>query len=131
MNLLLRILFYVAITGTVTSSVYCAMVLVGALRFARRKRQEERAYGGFFPPVSVLKPLHGAEPDLEENLRRFFDLDYPEYELLFCARHAEDEGLRIAERIAVDYPQVRARFLTCGEPQYPNAKMWSMGVLAE
>ena len=56
----------------------------------------------FLPPVSVLKPLHGTEPDLEENLRRFFELDYPEYELLFCARHASDAGLQMAQRIAAE-----------------------------
>jgi ceramide glucosyltransferase len=131
MSLFSRILFYAALTGTVTSAIYCGMVLVGAVRFALRKRREQRAPQAFLPPVSVLKPLHGAEPDLEENLRLFFELDYPEFELVFCARHAEDEGLRIAQRIAERYPKVRARFLTCGEPRFPNAKMWSMAALAE
>ena len=131
MSLFLRILLYAALAGTVTSAIYCAMVLVGAWRFARRKRREERSLVDFLPPVSVLKPLHGAEPDLEENLKVFFDMDYPKYELLFCARHAEDDGLRIAQHIAAEHPEVRARFLTCGEPQFPNAKMWSMAALAE
>ncbi len=131
MSLLLKILFYCALAGTVTSAIYCGMVLVGALRFARRKRREERAPVDYLPPVSVLKPLHGSEPDLEDNLRRFFDLDYPEYELLFCARHEDDTGLQMARRIAKEHPEVRARFLTCGEPQFPNAKMWSMAALAQ
>ena len=131
MSLLLRILLYAALAGTVTSAIYCAMVLVGAWRFARRKRREERRPLSFLPPVSVLKPLYGTEPDLEENLRRFFELDYPEYELLFCARNEDDEGLRMARRIAAQHPEVRAKFLTCGEPRFPNAKMWSMAMLAE
>jgi len=70
---------------------------------------EERTPVEYMPPVSVLKPLHGTEPDLEENLRRFFALDYPEYELLFCARHADDAGLQMAQRIAAEHPGVRAR----------------------
>ena len=131
MILLLRIVFYVALTGSVTSTIYCLMVLIGAVRFARRKRREDRMPLSFLPPVSVLKPLHGMEPDLEENLRRFFELDYPEYELLFCARHAGDAGLRMAQRIAVEHPEVNARFLTCGEPRFPNAKMWSIAALAQ
>jgi ceramide glucosyltransferase len=130
MILFLRILFYGAFAGTVTSTIYCGMVLVGAVRFARRKRREERTSEDFLPPVSVLKPLHGTEPDLEENLRLFFKLDYPEYELLFCARHYSDAGLQMAQRIASEYPNVRARFLACGEPQFPNAKMWSMAALS-
>jgi ceramide glucosyltransferase len=131
MSLLLKIVLYFALAGTVTSAIYCGMVLVGAWRFARRKRREELQPADYLPPVSVLKPLHGAEPDLEENLRGFFDLDYPEYELLFCARHADDAGLQMARRIAAEHPEVRARFLTCGEPQFPNAKMWSMAMLAQ
>ena len=103
MSLLLRIFFYCALAGTVTSAIYCGMVLAGAVRFARRKRREERTPADYLPPVSVLKPLHGAEPDLEENLRGFFALDYPEYELLFCARHADDAGLQMARRIAAQH----------------------------
>ena len=132
MNLLLRIVFYLALAGTLTSSIYTLMVLVGATRFARRKRREERsAAPDFLPPVSVLKPLHGAEPDLEENLHLFFHIDYPEFEILFCARQDTDLGLQLAQRVAAQYPHVRARFLTCGEPKFPNAKMWSLAHLAE
>jgi ceramide glucosyltransferase len=131
MSLFLRILFYSALAGTVTSTIYCCMVLVGAARFARRKRREEQTPVDYLPPVSVLKPLHGTEPDLEENLKRFFNIDYPEYELLFCARHADDLGLQMAQRVAAAYPEVRAKFLTCGEPHYPNAKMWSLAHLSE
>jgi ceramide glucosyltransferase len=131
MSLFLRIVFYTALAGTVTSAIYCGMVLLGTLRFARRKRREERAAAEFLPPVSVLKPLHGTEPDLEENLKRFFELDYPEFELLFCARHESDPGLQMARRVGAAYPQVRARFITCGEPQFPNAKVWSLAALNE
>jgi ceramide glucosyltransferase len=36
MSLFLRILFFGALTGTVTSTIYCLMVLAGAVRFALR-----------------------------------------------------------------------------------------------
>ncbi len=131
MKAAVRVLFWVAAMGTATSTVYSAMVMVGAVRFGLRKRREDREPATFLPPVSVLKTLHGTEPDLEENLRRFFELDYPEFEVLFCARHRTDAGLQMAERVAAGYPGVRARFLACGEPQFPNAKMWSLAALAE
>lgn len=131
MPLLLKVLFWIAAIGTVTSTIYSLMVMVGAVRFGRRKRREDAAPAEFLPPVSVLKPMHGTEPGLEESLRRFFEQDYPEYEVLFCARHATDEGLQMAERVAAEYPEVRSRFLTCGEPQFPNAKMWSLAAMGE
>ena len=43
MSLLLRILFWVAVSGSVTSTIYCLMVLAAAVRFGVRKRREDRA----------------------------------------------------------------------------------------
>lgn len=123
-------MFWIAAAGTVTSTIYCGLVIAGAVRFAERKRREDRQPTTYLPPLSVLKPMHGTEPGLRENLRRFFEQDYPEFELLFCARHETDAGLRIAREVGARYPEVRARFLTCGEPGYPNPKMWSLATLA-
>jgi len=132
--LLVRILFWVAALGTVTSTIYLLMVLVAAIRFRLRRRRDDHV-GEFLPPLSVLKPLHGLEPELEKNLETFFGQDYsqfqPEFELLFCARYESDEGLRLAQKVGARYPQVKARYLTCGEPKYPNAKMYSIAVMAE
>jgi ceramide glucosyltransferase len=130
----LRILFWIAAIGTATSGVYLLMVVTAALRFWLRRRRDDQA-GEFLPPLSVLKPLHGTDPDLEKNLETFFQQDYPEfqpeYELLFCARYETDEGLRLAKSIGAKYPHVQARYLTCGEPEFPNAKMYSLAVMAK
>ncbi|HUZ04340.1 MAG TPA: glycosyltransferase, partial [Acidobacteriaceae bacterium] len=108
--------------------VYGAMVLVAAWRF-RQKGQGingSQSTKNFTPPVSLLKPLHGAEPGLEAYLATFFTQDYPVYEILFCARHEEDEGLAAARRVAAFYPQIPVQFLTVGEPTVPNAKILSL-----
>jgi ceramide glucosyltransferase len=131
MSLLLHILFWVALVGSVTSTIYCLMVMAAAARFGVRKRREDSAETTFLPPLSVLKPLHGTEPGMERNLQTFFEQDYPEFELLFCARHDTDEGLRLARRVAERYPHVDAKFVTCGEPQpkFHNAKVYSLAKL--
>lgn len=133
MNQLVKLLFWIAAVGTVTSTVYCLMVIVAALRFGLRKRREDRAaeVSDFLPPVSVLKPLHGTEEGMERNLESFFEQDYPEFELLFCARHESDAGLQLAQEVGRRYPQVNARYVTCGEPppQFPNAKVFSLAKL--
>ncbi len=131
MSLLLRILFWVALGGAVTSTIYCLMVLAAAVRFGVRRRREDRTETAFLPPVSVLKPLHGTEPGMERNLETFFEQEYPEFELLFCARYETDEGLRLARRVGERYPQVNAKYVTCGEPrpQFHNAKVFSLAKL--
>ena len=81
--------------------------------------------------MSVLKPLHGADPELATNLESYFQQEYAApYEILFCARQQDDAGLQVARRVATLYPEQPVRFLVCGEPQYPNPKMYSLGVMA-
>jgi ceramide glucosyltransferase len=131
MNLVLHILFYLALLGSVTSTIYCLMVLVAAVRFGLRKRREERAGADFLPPLSVLKPLHGTEEGMERNLESFFEQTYPDFELLFCARFEADEGLQLARKVGARYPHVDAQYVTCGEPmpKFHNAKVYSLAKL--
>src|ERR1700733_2513863 len=131
MSLLLQILFWAAMCGTVTSTIYCIMVIAASIRFGLRKRREDRAEATFLPAVSVLKPLHGMEPGLEQNIESFFEQDYPEFELLFCARHSTDPGLRLAQQVGERYPRVAAHYVTCGEPtpEFHNAKVYSLAKL--
>ncbi len=74
---------------------------VAALRFARRPivAPAER------PPVSVLKPLHGAEPGLYENLRSFVDQDYPEMQVVLGVRHRGDAALPVARALMRNRPE--------------------------
>ena len=81
--------------------------------------------------LSVLKPMHGTEQGMERNLETFFEQEYPEFELLFCARQETDAGFQLAKQVAARYPHVKARFVTCGEPppQFHNAKVYSLAKL--
>jgi len=119
----LMLLVVIATIGTTTSTIYGLMAAFAALRFRSRCSLDTAA---FSPPVSVLKPLHGAEPGLEENLISFFEQDYSEFEILFCARHSTDEGLAVARKVSARYPQIHTTIVTCGEPGWPNARTYSL-----
>ncbi len=122
----------IALLGTVTSAIFSGMAVAAAIRFAQRREETCRTPPSFLPPVSVLKPLHGAEPGLRESIESFFQQDYPaSYELLFCARHEEDAGLQIAREVAALHPGQPVRILVCGEPELPNPKMYSLSVMSE
>jgi ceramide glucosyltransferase len=121
---MMSFLLVVSIAGIITSTVYALLVVGGTVRLAARRRK--LLPGAFAPPVSLLKPLHGSEPDLESHLQGFFEQDYPKYEIIFCARNEQDPGLEIARRVAARYPVIRSRFLCSGNPPYANAKVWSL-----
>src|SRR5262249_14538577 len=78
------------------------------------------------PPVSVLKPLHGLEPHLERNLASFFVQEYPDFEIIFGVRTSEDPALEVVAKLQRMHPQVRSRIVLSGEPEYPNAKVFSL-----
>ncbi|MEQ8891158.1 MAG: glycosyltransferase [Sandaracinaceae bacterium] len=63
------------------------------------------------PPVSLLKPIKGAEESLEENLRSFYEQDYPSFEVVFATTDPGDAALPVARRVAADYPHVPTRFV--------------------
>src|SRR6185437_5588047 len=122
--MLARTLLLIAIFGTVTSTVYLLLVLAGVIRFARRRRELLNA-PPYTPPVSVLKTVHGTEPNLRENIESFFRQDYPNFELIFCARREDDAALQIARQLSEKYPAVKTRIITSGEPPWTNAKLYS------
>jgi ceramide glucosyltransferase len=127
------VLFGLACFGVVTSSVFAGMVLWAVPRFLRERRAALAALAarpGFTPPLTLLKPVHGSEPGLEAHLATFFEQDYPEYEILVCARTENDAGLETARRVAARYPNIAAKFLsTGGEPDYINAKVASLELM--
>ncbi|MHB1020956.1 MAG: bacteriohopanetetrol glucosamine biosynthesis glycosyltransferase HpnI [Acidobacteriaceae bacterium] len=119
--------------GLLTSTVFLGLAVAGILRFRTQARAQRAvlAAESFLPKVSLLKPLHGAEPGLEQHLRGFFEQDYPQYELLFCARTEADAGLQIACRLAAEYPHITTKIVTSGEPWAANAKACSLVKMAD
>ncbi len=123
-------LFILGCLGLLCSSVYSVLVVLAARRFVRRRSAGNSLSAAGYEPVSLLKPLHGAEPDLERRLEGLFLQQYPAYEILFCARDGADEGLKVAQRVAARHPDIPVQFLAVGEPAYANAKVASLERMA-
>ncbi len=124
------VLLGVAILGICSSTVFLFMVLAAAIRWRRGARVAQRAAtstpGSSLPAVTIFKPVHGIEAQLEENLESFFRQDYPSFEIILGAREADDAGLQVAERVRQRYPQVKSRVVVSGPPAWPNAKVFSL-----
>jgi ceramide glucosyltransferase len=85
------------------------------------------APGAFRPPVSILKPLHGLDPDFYQTVRSHALLAYPEFEILFGVSDPDDPALGEIERLQAEFPAVAIRLIR-SEAATPNRKV---GVLAD
>ena len=125
-----HLLWYIAFFGSFTSTIFLAMALLAAFRYLRNSHRLHEQAGAVLsqglPPVTVLKPVHGMEPRLEETLESFFRQDYPDFEIIFGARNSEDLSLTVIAKLRAKYPNVRTRVVISGDPSWPNAKVFSL-----
>jgi ceramide glucosyltransferase len=122
----------VALIGTLSSAVFLGLALAGVIRFRAdaRKQLSSITDDSRLPPVSVLKPVHGLEARLKENIESFFRQDYPDYEILFAADEADDAALEVVREVCGRYPHIRSRVLVTGTP-WPNPVVYAFHSMAE
>ena len=77
-----------------------------AVMIWHNRRIRPSAYPNPRPPVTVLKPLCGAEPDLYVQLRSFCQQDYPDFQIIFGVRDPADVALAVVERLVAEFPSL-------------------------
>jgi ceramide glucosyltransferase len=90
---------------TLFAAAYALIALFCRPRTYRPATQAGLASVPARQPVTVLKPLCGDEPRLEENLVTLCEQSYPEYQLLFGVRDPLDPAIAVVERLKARYPQ--------------------------
>jgi ceramide glucosyltransferase len=132
MSLILYFVLGVAVIGTLSSGVFLGLVAVGVFKFRADARRQLAAIpdNSHLPPVSVLKPVHGLEAHLKENIESFFQQNYPDYEILFAAAEADDAALDVVREVCARYPQIRSRILVIGTP-WPNPVVYAFHCMTE
>src|ERR1700752_963194 len=124
------VLLLAALTGSFTSTIYLAMTLIATSRYLRYASQARAAAlaipSSSLPPVTILKPLHGAEEQLKANLESFFLQDYPHYEVIFGVRDLSNPAAKIAQEVCARYPNVPSQIVVSGPPVWPSAKVFAL-----
>jgi ceramide glucosyltransferase len=107
-NLLLGLVAIVAVASTLLSMVALGWVT---------RRGRGKGLPDHCPAVSILKPLKGLDEELEANLRSFFELDYPTYEMIFGVADENDAAIPVVQKLLAEFPDHDAR-LVVGAPVF-------------
>jgi ceramide glucosyltransferase len=87
-----------AVVGMVQAGIGWWLVL----RFAHRSQHFTR--DAALAPITILKPLHGAEPLLEDALATLCVQDHPDYQIVFGVQDAADPAAAIVGRLQARFP---------------------------
>ncbi|SFB54016.1 bacteriohopanetetrol glucosamine biosynthesis glycosyltransferase HpnI [Azotobacter beijerinckii] len=93
-------------TGLVAASAGYAVAALGAALKNMHDPAPPLGASDCVQPISVLKPLHGAEPRLYENLRSFCQQAHPNYQLIFGVREPQDPAIAVVHRLRAEFPQL-------------------------
>lgn len=86
-------------------SLYMLAAALLVAHFARRSAADEAELPAAPPAVTILKPLHGEEPRLFDNLASFCRQDYPgPVQIVLGVQNRADPALRAAERLVAAFP---------------------------
>jgi ceramide glucosyltransferase len=107
------------------SAAYWLLVIVAVIGWRRRFRAPQPRLAT--PPVSILKPVHGRDPQFYEAIRSHAVQDYPQYEILFGIGRADDPAAGDIRRLIAEFPGRDIRLIVTAT-KMPNAKV---GVLAD
>jgi ceramide glucosyltransferase len=102
---------YVVLAVAAIPFIYYSIALFSIWQFFRRSVSRGEADHGYAPPVSILKPIRGLDPNAYENFASFCRQDYPDYEILFCVGEEDDPTVPVLEKLAHDFPERSIRVL--------------------
>src|ERR1700722_10855918 len=104
MNTVHAVLAILGVAGAGLAAGY-AVVALAAVVVWKLRRQDGPSPQSH--PVTILKPLCGAEPGLYENLRSFCEQHYPEFQIVFGVRDPRDPALGVVKRLQAEFPALR------------------------
>lgn len=108
---------------------YCVLCIWAAARFASQARRSSALIADL-PPVSILKPLKGTDPEMYESFRSHCLQDYPEYEILFGISDASDPAAALVEKLQREFPGRAIHLVRCEKNLGANGKVSSLVQLA-
>ena len=120
---IIGILEIVAILGCLSSCIYYLVCLYCAAAFLRANKASTRTRPTHAPPVSILKPLKGIDPEIYESFRSHCLQDYPEFEIVFGVSDPADPAVASVEQLKREFPDRALQLVVSPNILGPNVKV--------
>ena len=101
----------------------CAAALASFLRDRRKQLAQPRLSDTHFPPVSILKPLKGVDPEMWESFCSHCEQQYPHYQLIFGVSDADDPAIALVRQLQARYPNLPMELMVCERALGTNIKV--------
>src|ERR1700687_2086295 len=120
-----RIFEVVGVLGCFSSTIYYSICLWSAFVFLREHGvgRAPSLASRPLPPVSILKPLKGTDPDIYESFRSHCLQDYPEYEIIFGVSDPDDPAVASVQQLQREFPDRSIQLVVCSNKLGANVKV--------
>jgi ceramide glucosyltransferase len=116
----------VAAFGTVGSLFFYGLSTLGLASFlsdAHKKLSRPLVPASQLPPVSILKPLKGIDPEIFESFCSHCEQDYPEFQLIFGVSDPADPAIEVVRKLQTKYPNIPIELIVCERILGTNIKV--------
>jgi ceramide glucosyltransferase len=116
----------VAALGTVGSLFFYLLSALGLANFLsdrRKKLNQPPLPESDLPPVSILKPLKGVDPEIWESFCSHCEQDYPQFQLVFGVSDPADPAIEVVRKLKAKYPNLPIELIVCDRVLGANSKV--------
>jgi len=125
------VLHYLAIFFAILAGCGLGYLLLTLWSIHHFLRTHPKGDPDFAPPVSILKPLKGSDPEMYQGFRSHCLQEYPaDYELIFGVNDLSDPAVSDVERLRTEFPERKIRLMVCPPQGGTNRKVTNLALMA-
>jgi len=116
----------IATVGTVGSLFFYFLSALSLASFIRDRRKELKQVplpSTQLPPVSILKPLKGVDPEIWESFCSHCEQAYPHFQLIFGVSDPGDPAIEVVRKLQAKYPNRLIELIVCDRVLGANIKV--------
>src|ERR1700686_18735 len=100
-----------------------ALSLASFLSDTRKKLKRPPPPESQLPPVSILKPLKGIDPEIWESFCSHCEQEYPKFQLIFGVSDPADPAVEVVRKLQTKYPNLPIELIVCNRVLGANIKV--------